>query len=58
MDVCYRLVIRICSLFSTYWIGKGRCLVTSGNRRLLVKEQVEAKDQFIEIRGKDSDSKP
>ncbi|KAF4091051.1 hypothetical protein AMELA_G00032720 [Ameiurus melas] len=51
----HRLVIRICSIYSTYWIGKEQCLFTSGNRRLLVREQASTGDQFIEIRGKHSD---
>ncbi|KAI5626285.1 malignant fibrous histiocytoma-amplified sequence 1-like isoform X1 [Silurus asotus] len=51
----HRLIIRICSFYSTYWVGKDQCLFTSGNRRLLVKQQVCDDDQWIEIRGKCSD---
>ncbi|XP_017314211.1 malignant fibrous histiocytoma-amplified sequence 1 isoform X1 [Ictalurus punctatus] len=51
----HRLVIRICSIYSTYWIGKEQCLFTCGNRRLMVREQASTGDQFIEIRGKHSD---
>ncbi|XP_066510729.1 malignant fibrous histiocytoma-amplified sequence 1-like [Hoplias malabaricus] len=51
----HRLVIKICSFYSTYWIGKDQCLFSCGNRRVLLREHVTDGDQFIEIRCKDSD---
>ncbi|XP_062845798.1 malignant fibrous histiocytoma-amplified sequence 1 [Trichomycterus rosablanca] len=51
----HRLVIRICSIYSTYWIEKDLCLFSCGNRRVLLKNHADAVDQFIEIRSKDSD---
>ncbi|KAL6461475.1 hypothetical protein MHYP_G00296190 [Metynnis hypsauchen] len=51
----HRLVIQICSIFSPYWIGKDQCLFSCGNRRVLLREHVNDGDQFIEMRGKDSD---
>ncbi|XP_049326910.1 malignant fibrous histiocytoma-amplified sequence 1 homolog isoform X2 [Astyanax mexicanus] len=52
----HRLVIRICSLYSTYWIGQNQCLFSCGSKRVLLREHLtEDGDQFIEIRGKNSD---
>ncbi|XP_026992776.2 malignant fibrous histiocytoma-amplified sequence 1 homolog isoform X1 [Tachysurus fulvidraco] len=51
----HRLVIRICSIYSTNWIGKEQCLFTCGNRRLLLRERAGTGDQFIEIRVKHTD---
>lgn len=50
----HRLVIRLCSWFSPYWMGKDQCLLSSCNKRVLLREhRDESSDQFIEIRGKD-----
>ncbi|XP_072527671.1 malignant fibrous histiocytoma-amplified sequence 1 isoform X2 [Salminus brasiliensis] len=51
----HRLVIKICSIYSTYWIGKDQCLFSCGKRRVLLREHVKDGDQFIEMRGKSSD---
>ncbi|KAI4896254.1 hypothetical protein NFI96_031502 [Prochilodus magdalenae] len=52
----HRLVIKICSIFSTYWIGKDQCLFSCGKRRVLLRHRsVPDEDQFIEMRGKESD---
>ncbi|XP_051563673.1 malignant fibrous histiocytoma-amplified sequence 1-like isoform X2 [Myxocyprinus asiaticus] len=53
----HRLVIRICTLYSQYWIGKDQCLFCCGNKRVLLREHCNEEDQFIEIRCKDSDLK-
>ncbi|KAK7170134.1 hypothetical protein R3I94_000389 [Phoxinus phoxinus] len=50
----HRLVIRTCSLYSPYWIGKDQCMLCSGNKRFLLRERHDD-DQFIEIRCKDSE---
>ncbi|XP_067305915.1 malignant fibrous histiocytoma-amplified sequence 1 [Pseudorasbora parva] len=49
-----RLVIRTCSLYSPYWLGKDQCMLCCGNIRFLLRERCD-EDQFIEIRCKESD---
>ncbi|XP_026070751.1 malignant fibrous histiocytoma-amplified sequence 1-like [Carassius auratus] len=50
----HRLVIRTCSLYSPYWIGKDQCVLCCGDRRFLLRERCD-EDQFIEIRCKESE---
>ncbi|XP_050969628.1 malignant fibrous histiocytoma-amplified sequence 1 homolog [Labeo rohita] len=50
----HRLVIRTCSLYSPYWIGKDQCMLCCGDRRFLLRERRD-EDQFIEIRCKETE---
>ncbi|XP_042616611.1 malignant fibrous histiocytoma-amplified sequence 1-like [Cyprinus carpio] len=50
----HRLVIRTCSLYSPYWIGKDQCVLCCGDKRFLLREHCD-EDQFIEIRCKESE---
>ncbi|XP_056602695.1 malignant fibrous histiocytoma-amplified sequence 1 [Triplophysa dalaica] len=52
----HRLVIRICSWYTSYWMGKDQCLICCGSKRILLREHID-EDPFIEIRCKDSDIK-
>ncbi|KAM9493372.1 malignant fibrous histiocytoma-amplified sequence 1 homolog [Clarias gariepinus] len=51
----HRLLIKICSIYFAYSIGKEQGLFTCGNRRILIREHARTADQLIEIRGKHSD---
>ncbi|XP_074523030.1 malignant fibrous histiocytoma-amplified sequence 1 [Halichoeres trimaculatus] len=46
----HRLIIKTCSLYSTHWVGRERCLLCCGNRLCLVRQQNSDEDPFIEIR--------
>ncbi|KAL1271040.1 hypothetical protein QQF64_030056 [Cirrhinus molitorella] len=50
----HRLVIRTCSLYSPYWIGKDQCMLCCGDKRFLLRERCD-EDSFIEIRCKESE---
>ncbi|XP_043101468.1 malignant fibrous histiocytoma-amplified sequence 1 [Puntigrus tetrazona] len=50
----HRLVIRVCSLYSPYWMGKDQCVLCCGDRRFLLRERHDG-DQFIEIRCKETE---
>uniref|UniRef100_W5LWH4 Si:ch211-210p4.6 n=1 Tax=Lepisosteus oculatus TaxID=7918 RepID=W5LWH4_LEPOC len=46
----HRLIIKVCSLYAPHWVGREKCLVISNAKCLLLKENHEEDDQFIEIR--------
>ncbi|XP_019899679.1 malignant fibrous histiocytoma-amplified sequence 1 homolog isoform X2 [Esox lucius] len=48
----HRLIIKTCSLYPTHWIGKDHCLLSSGEKLLLMREISECndEDQYIQIR--------
>lgn len=53
----FRLVIKTCSLYPTHWIGKDHCLLSSGDKLVLMRENNkdgdnEDGDQHIQIRCK------
>ncbi|XP_036400129.1 malignant fibrous histiocytoma-amplified sequence 1 [Megalops cyprinoides] len=48
----HRLIIKACSFYPAHWVGKELCLLSSGERLVLLKERCGNKDedQFIVIR--------
>ncbi|XP_040003008.1 malignant fibrous histiocytoma-amplified sequence 1 [Xiphias gladius] len=46
----HRGIIKMCSLYTTYWLGRERSLFCSGNRLVLVRQRNKDEDPFIEIR--------
>ncbi|XP_071392694.1 malignant fibrous histiocytoma-amplified sequence 1 homolog [Centroberyx affinis] len=46
----HRLIIKMCSLYPTHWVGQEQCLLCCGNRLALVKQRSKDGDPFIDIR--------
>ncbi|CAB1339681.1 unnamed protein product [Coregonus sp. 'balchen'] len=48
----HRLIIKTCSLYQTHWIGKDHCLLSSGDKLVLMRENNKDGDPYIQIRCK------
>ncbi|XP_062327650.1 malignant fibrous histiocytoma-amplified sequence 1 homolog [Osmerus eperlanus] len=48
----HRLTVNMCSLYPTHWVGRDQCLLCSWARRVLLRQNSQHEDQFIEIRCK------
>ncbi|KAK6288414.1 hypothetical protein J4Q44_G00388860 [Coregonus suidteri] len=48
----HRLIIKTCSLYPTHWIGKDHCLLSSGDKLVLMREDNKDGDPYIQIRCK------
>ncbi|XP_061078357.1 malignant fibrous histiocytoma-amplified sequence 1 homolog [Conger conger] len=53
--VFHRLIIRACSLYSSYWVGSDCCLLGYNTTLVLLRRESEGEDQYIQIRCKRPD---
>ncbi|XP_043915068.1 malignant fibrous histiocytoma-amplified sequence 1 homolog [Protopterus annectens] len=44
-----RLIVEVCSLYSSHWVGRTMCLVVYIKRQVLLKEIIENNDYYIEM---------
>ncbi|XP_064169689.1 malignant fibrous histiocytoma-amplified sequence 1 homolog [Anguilla rostrata] len=48
--VFHRLIVRACSLYSTYWVGRDCFLLGYSSTLVLLRQGSEGEDQYIQIR--------